>query len=126
MQELQHTRNDRGTDNNKNPDENHSNYRTLPQYTTNVELARNYFLVNIQFGGNLRSYREHQTHIACVPLDIAAFYAEHGNLEGLDAPRIGDVIKSKLELILKYGVDEAKRMLGEERDAGIRKVIQRY
>jgi hypothetical protein len=84
---------------------------------TNRELADGYFSIQNRAANreSYDAYFQHKERIARLDVDLQSFYDEHGSLKGLNVRGIGDKTKGTLELILKHGIEEARRMIRGER-----------
>ncbi|HLC64673.1 MAG TPA: hypothetical protein VJI46_00955 [Candidatus Nanoarchaeia archaeon] len=82
---------------------------------TNKELAQDYFSVVAQYSQDLWTYGFQKRKIAGLDIDLPAFYREHGSLDELKVKGIGKKTKGILELILEKGVEEAKKLVQEEK-----------
>ncbi len=83
---------------------------------SNKSLAEQYFGAALQYANDFSTYRTQKRLIEGSEIDIALFYAEHKSLDGLKIRGIGSKTKHILEIILKYGEDDAMRIVAKERE----------
>jgi len=93
---------------------------------TNKNLATDYFTVVAQQCGDVLGYVNMQRMIAALPTDLPSFYRDNGSFSKLAVKGIGVKTKGILELILEYGVEEAKTLAENNKiDEAIRSRIRK-
>ncbi len=88
---------------------------------TNRELARDYFRVAAQHVEDIRAYRFQQRRIAELDIDLPTYYGEHGTFDDLKVKGIGKKTKRILALILDKGVEEARKIVENEKIESMRR-----
>ena len=89
---------------------------------SNIELAKAYSQVAAaaSVGGSTSNFPNQRKAICSSQVDIQAHFAEHGSLENLNVPGIGEGIKRVLSMILRDGVQSSLNHARENREQATR------
>lgn len=87
---------------------------------SNKELATEYVLVMAQYVTKYGPYIKAKNSIETSKVNIADFFSTNGSLADLNVHGIGAGTRAVLESILKNGLEEARRIIAEQRERGIR------
>ena len=93
------------------------------QHLTNEELALHFLQIMSAYSGSL-VYRSAYLAIKESPIDLSSFYQEHKSLRDLPMKHFSENTKNALELILEQGVEEATRIINEQKIADIRDSVR--
>lgn len=93
---------------------------------TNRELAQDYYKVvaHSPYKDVQNMYRTMMERISGLDVDLVEFFHQQRSFDDLNVGGIGKKTKKVLELILEHGVEEARRVVGEEREERSKELVR--
>lgn len=96
-----------------------------PQNTfeANKRLSQEYLQSVSLKSVDIAVHRRQAQFIQNAPMDIAAYFAKYGNLDGLEAPGIGKATRVKLLPILERGIEDVLKLHSKPVDLLLDKAV---
>ena len=79
-------------------------------FEANVRLSQEYLQSASLTSVDIAVHQRAAQAIQNAPVDIAAYFAEHGTLEGLNVPGVGKTTRVRLLPILERGIDAVLKL----------------